>query len=104
MELNYSRFVLTTPADRTIFEHIGAAYADLDAFEARLREKKIDVIHFAATRKQLAEIEASKQNAKAVGVLDKFHVTIRAMRIYLRAQLLMLLDEEAAWVPPQKSR
>lgn len=107
MEVNMTRWVLTAPADRAVFDRIELTYADLDGFIERLRGKKIDVQHFVATRKTLTEHENVAKDfltdLKWASLVASHHMTLRTHRIYFRALLLALLDEEDQWAPPKKS-
>ena len=90
------RFTLRAPAYGPVFARIQDALHDLDGFVARLRDKKIDVQHFEAVRRHLKTVETEPATAlRAAG--DPYHMNLHAGRIYLRALLLQLLDEEDAW-------
>lgn len=90
-----TRFVLTAPVRGAVFDLIEQTYADLDGFVERLKDKKIDTQHFECVRARLAGMQDAGADVR----------DIRAYRIYFRALLLQLLDEEAAWTPkPKKDR
>lgn len=97
------RFTLTAPAPGATFARIEDAYHDLGAFIERLRAKKIDVQHFEAVVRHHDRLAAVKP-AAGQGAGGDNHMNLRANRIYLRALLLDLLDQETAWQAEQDAK
>lgn len=96
---NLTRFALTAPADKAIFNRISDAYANFDAWAADLNEKKIDVGHEIAVRRRLEQMELHQAHDVLADA-----AALRAQRIYFRVLLLALLDAEDVWKDEQAAK
>ena len=88
-----------------VFDRISYARANFEEWASSLRERKIDVQHAIAVYLRLQEseallkrYEAIEQGAQGGVTVDAgFYAQIRCERIYFRALLLDLLNQEDAW-------